>query len=78
LLPALSDKVLSERLRELVDNDLVARIQPQSRAGSAVYTLSAKGRTLGALLQQLYEWGLHNSTAFGVKVSEPLKELGYR
>ena len=78
LLPALSDKVLSERLRELVDKGLVARIQSQSRPGAAVYTLSARGRSLGSLLHELYAWGLNNSAAFGVKVGEPLKELGYR
>jgi len=77
LIPALSDKVLSERLRELMDKGLVAKTQSQSRAGAALYTLSPKGRSLGSLLRELYQWGLDNSAAFGVKVGEPLRELGY-
>jgi len=78
LLPTLSDKVLSERLRELIEKGLVAKIQAQSRKGSAVYTLSTRGRSLGVLLQALYDWGANNAAAFGVKVDEPLKRLGYR
>jgi DNA-binding HxlR family transcriptional regulator len=77
LVPALSDKVLSERLRELMDKGLVSKTQSPSRAGAAVYALSPKGRSLGSLLHELYQWGLDNSAAFGVKVGEPLKELGY-
>ena len=78
LLPALSDKVLSERLRELVDNGLVIRLQSKSGRGSAAYSLSTRGRSLSALLEALYNWGVRNAPAFGVKVEEPLKRLGYR
>ena len=78
LLPALSDKMLSERLRELVEKELVTKMQAQARRSSAVYKLSAKGRSLGSLLQELYDWGASNAAAFGVEVGEPLKRLGYR
>ena len=78
LLPALSDKVLSERLRELIDKGLVAKLEAQSAKRSASYTLTARGRSLGPLLQELYDWGLNNATPFGVRVGEPLKTMGYR
>lgn len=77
LLPALSDKVLSERLRELVDQGLVVKLAAESRKPSATYTLSARGRSLGTLLQALYTWGANNAAAFGVQVEEPLKRMGY-
>jgi DNA-binding HxlR family transcriptional regulator len=78
LLPALSDKVLSERLRELGDKGLVTKRQADSGRGSAVYSLSERGRSLSALLEELYDWGARNAADFGVRVDEPLKRLGYR
>ena len=78
LLPTLSDKVLSERLRELVDKGLISKLQARAGKGSSTYTLSARGRSLGTLLQELYNWGVGNAAAFGVQVDEPLKRLGYR
>ena len=78
LLPTLSDKVLSERLRELIDKGLVSKLKAQSEKGSVRYTLSARGRSLGTVMHRLYDWGLSNAGAFGVKVDEPLKRLGFR
>ena len=78
LLPALSDKVLSERLRELMDKGLVSKLEAQAENGSARYALSARGNSLGGLLQELYDWGLSNAPALGVKVDEPLKRMGFR
>jgi DNA-binding HxlR family transcriptional regulator len=74
LVPRLSDKVLSERLRDLARSGLVARHEPiGSRAQT--YFLTEKGRSLSELLQQLYTWGLENSGSFGVRVGAPLEEL---
>jgi len=74
LVPGLSDKVLSERLRDLTRSGLVAR---QGPAGSRTHTyfLTGKGRSLSEPLQQLYAWGLKNSGSFGVRVGAPLEEL---
>jgi DNA-binding HxlR family transcriptional regulator len=74
LVPRLSDKVLTERLRDLTKSGLVVRQVPAgSRMGS--YSLTEKGRSLSELLQHLYSWGLENSGSFGVRVGAPLKEL---
>ena len=53
LVPRLSDKVLTERLRDLTKSGLVLR---QETAGSrtTAYTLTEKGRSLSVLLQHLY------------------------
>jgi DNA-binding HxlR family transcriptional regulator len=75
LVPRLSDKILSERLRDLTRSGLVARHEP---SGSRTYTyfLTERGRSLSELLQQLYAWGVKNSDSFGVRVGAPLEQLG--
>jgi DNA-binding HxlR family transcriptional regulator len=75
LVPRLSDKVLTERLRDLTKAGLVVR-QQTSGSRTTTYTLTEKGRSLGALLQHLYLWGAENSSSFGVRVGAPLAELG--
>jgi DNA-binding HxlR family transcriptional regulator len=74
LVPNLSDKMLSERLRDLTRSGLVARQEP---GGSRTHTyfLTERGRSLSELLQHLYAWGLKNSGSFGVRVGAPLEEL---
>lgn len=78
LLPTLSDKVLAERLHELIAMGLVSKLEAVSEKGAARYSLSARGKSLGTVMHQLYDWGLANAEAFGVKVDEPLKRMGYR
>jgi len=78
LLPKLSDKVLSEKLRELTQKDLVTKVRTASKARGGAYTLTPRARSLGTVLHQLYDWGAANARAFGVKVGEPLKEQGFK
>ena len=51
LIPALSDKMLSERLADLQALDLV------ERGGDARYRLTIRGESLRPLLGALHEWG---------------------
>jgi DNA-binding HxlR family transcriptional regulator len=74
LMPALSDKVLSERLHELVDAGLVSRAKA-ANGQSETYTLAAKGRSLKGVLGALYNWGEAHAATFGVKVGHPLRDL---
>jgi len=74
LVPRLSDKMLSERLRDLTRSGLVARHEP-SGSRTHTYFLTERGGSLSELLQQLYAWGLKNSGSFGVRVGAPLEEL---
>jgi DNA-binding HxlR family transcriptional regulator len=75
LIPNLSDKVLSQRLRELTEAGLVDR-KAEDGDKSEVYALSARGQSLGHILTELYSWGDANAAAFGVTVGHPLREDG--
>jgi DNA-binding HxlR family transcriptional regulator len=73
LVPKLSDKVLTERLHDLIASGLVAR---NRRTGAAQeYMLTQKGRLLSGVLHHLYAWGLENAASFDVHVGQPLKVI---
>jgi DNA-binding HxlR family transcriptional regulator len=76
LIPNLSDKVLSQRLRELVEAGLVERSKSDGGDKSEVYALSKRAQSLGLILTELYHWGDNNAQVFGVKVGHPLKSAG--
>jgi DNA-binding HxlR family transcriptional regulator len=78
LLPKLSDKVLTERLRELERAGLVARSAPPRFDGTNGYRLTERGASLGAVLVPLYRWGEAHAEAFGVTCASPLRELERR
>jgi DNA-binding HxlR family transcriptional regulator len=75
-IPNLSDKVLSQRLRELMEAGLVDRNKSDDGDRSEVYALSARGQSLGRILIEIYSWGDTNAEALGVKVGHPLREDG--
>ena len=74
LIPNLSDKVLSQRLRELTEAGLVEHSKPFADKPE-VYALAARAESLGRILTELYCWGEINAAAFGVKVGEPLRSV---
>ena len=74
LMPALSDKVLTQRLHELTDAGLIARTR-STNGQAETYALAAKGRSLSSVLKQLYDWGEAHAAAFGVTVGHPLRDL---
>jgi len=75
LVPGLSDKMLTERLRDLTRAGLVVR-QPVGISSLVQrYALTEKARSLNAVLQHLYAWGVENADQFGVRVGQPLQEL---
>lgn len=65
MIPSLSEKMLSQRLKELVDAGFVS-LQGDS-AGKKRYALTGDGRELAGALQALYEWGVSHRQAMGVK-----------
>jgi DNA-binding HxlR family transcriptional regulator len=75
LTPALSDKMLTERLRDLTDAGLVARVKLPGGPSAHAYALTPKGKSLGSLLSHLYAWGVEHAKQFGVAVGEPLKAV---
>src|SRR5215467_12265539 len=68
LIPNLSDKVLSQRLRELTDAGLVERGKSDDGDKPEVYALSERAQSLGVILTELYNWGDNNAAVFGVEV----------
>jgi DNA-binding HxlR family transcriptional regulator len=74
-IPNLSDKVLSQRLRELTEACLIDRSKSEDDK-SEVYALSSRGQSLGIILTELYSWGETNAAAFGVTVGHPLRDNG--
>jgi DNA-binding HxlR family transcriptional regulator len=72
LMPMVSDKVLTERLRDLLSAGLISHRQGGG-ASPGTYSLAAKGRSLSKVLHQLYQWGHENAAKFHVKVGEPLE-----
>jgi DNA-binding HxlR family transcriptional regulator len=70
LIPALSDKMLSERLANLSERGLVEKQRLAGRPRE-VYVLTSTGKSLGAALVELYRWGKKHADVFGVTVSTP-------
>ena len=54
--PELSDKVLSERLKELEEDGVVQRIVHNTKPVLIEYTLTDKGRALEATVQAIGQW----------------------
>ena len=75
LLPRLSDKMLTERLRELCARGLVVKSKARNDAAGGNYALTDKGNSLRQVLGHLYRWGLNHADDFGVTVGEPLRGL---
>lgn len=55
-IPGLSDRMLCDRLRELEDAGLVARDVVPTTPVAVRYQLTAKGRSLGPVLEALSAW----------------------
>lgn len=74
LTPGLSDKVLSERLRELEDDGLVHQMPDPASAHVEIYTLTPMGQSLEPALNALFDWGRAHAAAYGVRCGLPLDE----
>ncbi|MCK2215149.1 helix-turn-helix transcriptional regulator [Actinomadura sp. ATCC 31491] len=56
-LPALSDKVLSDRLAHLAGAGVLVRTRQAGWPPRTRYRLTPRGRRLGPVLQALWDWG---------------------
>jgi len=66
-IPRLSDKVLTERLRELEQSGLVRRRGVAISGAHAVYELTERGNSLRPVLEALYAWGQKAGSELGVR-----------
>ena len=58
LIPDISEKMLTQRLRELEKRGIVSRTVVEPTPPHVVYDLTPAGRSLSPALQSLYDWGL--------------------
>ncbi|WP_240152192.1 winged helix-turn-helix transcriptional regulator [Streptomyces mobaraensis] len=56
-LPALSDKVLSDRLAQLTGAGVIARHRTPGWPPRVRYTLTERGRALEPVVRSMWEWG---------------------
>lgn len=56
-IPDVSDRLLTERLKELEEYGIVAREVSPGRPVQVMYRLTAKGAALEPILQAIGEWG---------------------
>ncbi|SQE00229.1 Transcriptional regulator, HxlR family [Parafrankia sp. Ea1.12] len=57
LIPDITEKMLAQRLRELEAIQIVDRIPVSTAPPHVEYALTAQGRSLGPVLQAMWEWG---------------------
>ena len=68
-IPRMSEKMLSQRLRELVSSGLIQR-----RAGA--YRLTARGNRARSALTALHAWGRSLEDELGVRIESPAAGSG--
>ena len=67
-IPRLSDKILTERLRDLEQRGLIRRRKVLGPQSHWVYELTESGNSLRPVLEALYAWGETVAPALGVKI----------
>ncbi len=55
-IPGISDRLLTERLKELEDNGIVVRTVTDARPPQVAYRLTEKGLALGPVLESVGGW----------------------
>jgi DNA-binding HxlR family transcriptional regulator len=71
LTPGISEKMLSQRLRELEADGLVSRRDLGTTPPHVEYDLTDEGRSLAPVLQALYDWGTARAARTGVPIDPP-------
>ena len=67
-IPRLSDKMLSQRLRDLEEQGLVSRMKQGSRGSPSTYRLTRRADSLRPLLGALNDWGFQAAAEVGAIV----------
>ena len=65
LMPSISQKVLTEQLRELIADEIVAREETGPVPAPVIYSLTAYGRSLMPLVESVRSWGRGHIERFG-------------
>lgn len=70
-MPEVSEKMLVQRLRELAADGLVERHDHGTNPPHVEYRLTEEGRSLGPVLQALYDWGAARAGRTGTPIIDP-------
>jgi DNA-binding HxlR family transcriptional regulator len=73
-IPGLSDKILTQRLRELEAMGLVLKKRIAKGRAAQAYALTARGESLRPVLDALYAWGAKTAPDFKIRIG-PAKPL---
>jgi DNA-binding HxlR family transcriptional regulator len=65
VMPSISQKVLTEQLRELIADDIVHREQKGPVPTPVLYSLTAYGRSLQPIVENVRQWGRGHINRFG-------------
>ncbi|MEO1063347.1 MAG: helix-turn-helix domain-containing protein [Actinomycetota bacterium] len=71
LIPDITEKMLTQRLAELVDDGVVARTERPTAGRHVEYGLTELGRSLEPALQALYDWGEFWADERALAIDEP-------
>lgn len=75
LMPNLSDKILTERLSDLVDSGLIVKKKAAGPGRIEIYVLTNRARSLHGILRDLYVWGHSHAAEFGAEIPDPFRDL---
>jgi DNA-binding HxlR family transcriptional regulator len=64
-MPSISQKVLTEQLRELIADDIVAREETGAVPAPVIYSLTDYGRSLMPIVKTVQTWGRGHIEKFG-------------
>jgi len=64
-MPSISQKVLTEQLRELVADDIVHREATGEAPARVIYSLTPYGRSLTPIVETVRDWGNGHIARFG-------------
>lgn len=73
LIPNVTEKMLTEKLRELEADNLVHRKVYRQVPPKVEYSLTPYGRGLDSLLQQLCTWGRRHAAKHQIRIANPLR-----
>lgn len=65
LMPGISEKVLTQQLRELEKDGLVLRVSHPSKSPKVEYSFTDYGRSLIPVLEKLCHWGEQHMVLYG-------------
>ncbi|CAN5874212.1 helix-turn-helix domain-containing protein [soil metagenome] len=68
LIPDITEKMLTQRLRELEAGGIISRTVLGATTPHVVYDLTDDGRSLAPVLQALYDWGDRWATQYDLPI----------